>query len=115
MKLQALGSDLAKNVFHLVDLDRNGHVVIRKRCSRRQVLAFTANVEVQVIGMEACSGAHFLGRALREQGQLDDLSAVQNTDQSSRFGLAVVGELKRSIFPARSRARCFCITIRASG
>jgi transposase len=68
MKLQALGIDLAKNVFHLAGLDCNGHVVIRKRCSRRQVLAFTANVQVQVIGMEACSGAHFLGRALREQG-----------------------------------------------
>jgi transposase len=68
MKLQALGIDLAKNVFHLVGLDSSGQVVIRKRCSHRQVLVFTANVEVQVIGMEACSGAHFLGRALREQG-----------------------------------------------
>jgi transposase len=68
MKLQALGIDLAKNVFHLVGLDSSGQVVIRKRCSRTQLLAFTANVQVQVIGMEACSGAHFLGRALREQG-----------------------------------------------
>jgi transposase len=68
MKLQALGIDLAKNVFHLVGLDSSGQVVIRKRCSRTQVLAFTANLQVQVIGMEACSGAHFLGRALREQG-----------------------------------------------
>jgi len=68
MKLQALGIDLAKNVFHLVGLDSSGQVVVRKRCSRRQVLAFTANVQVGVIGMEACSGAHFLGRALREQG-----------------------------------------------
>jgi transposase len=68
MKLQALGIDLAKNVFHLVGLDSSGQVVIRKRCSRRQVLAFTANVQVGVIGMEACGGAHFLGRALREQG-----------------------------------------------
>jgi hypothetical protein len=42
--------------------------VIRKRCSRTQLLAFTANLQVQLIGMEACSGAHFLGRALREQG-----------------------------------------------
>ena len=68
MKLQALGIDLAKNVFHLVGLDANGQVVVRRRCSRGQLLAFTANVEVQVIGMEACSGAHFLGRALRKQG-----------------------------------------------
>jgi transposase len=68
MKLQVLGIDLGKTVFHLVGLDSTGRVVIRKRCSRRQLLAFTANLQVQLIGMEACSGAHFLGRALREQG-----------------------------------------------
>ncbi len=68
MKLHVLGIDLGKTVFHLVGLDSTGRAVIRKRCSRRQRLAFTANLEVQLIGMEACSGAHFLGRALREQG-----------------------------------------------
>jgi IS30 family transposase len=30
--------------------------------SRTQLLTFTANLQVQMIGMEACSGAHFLGR-----------------------------------------------------
>src|ERR1700688_3757618 len=68
MKIYALGIDLGKTVFHLVGLDSSGQVVVRKRCSRTQLLAFTGNLEVQVIGMEACSGAHFLGRALREQG-----------------------------------------------
>lgn len=77
MKLQALGIDLGKNVFHLVGLDSSGQVVIRKRCSRRQVLAFTANLQVAVIGMEACSGAHFLGRALREQGHQVRLMPAQ--------------------------------------
>src|SRR5580698_5253020 len=43
-------------------------IVVRKRCSRTQLLSFTANVQVQLIGMEACSGSHFLGRALCEQG-----------------------------------------------
>jgi transposase len=68
MTLQVLGIDLGKTVFHLVGLDSTGRVVIRKRCSRTQLLAFTANLQVQLIGMEACSGSHFLGRALREQG-----------------------------------------------
>jgi transposase len=68
MKLQTLGIDLGKTVFHLVGLDSTGKVVIRKKCSRRQLLAFTANLQVQLIGMESCSGSHFLGRALREQG-----------------------------------------------
>jgi transposase len=68
MKLNVLGIDLGKTVFHAVGLDSAGRVVIRKKCSRRQLLAFTANLQVQLIGMESCSGSHFLGRALREQG-----------------------------------------------
>ena len=68
MKLRTLGIDLGKTVFHLVGLDSTGKVVIRKKCSRRQLLAFTGNLQVELIGMESCSGSHFLGRALREQG-----------------------------------------------
>src|ERR1700720_1076624 len=68
MKLQAIGIDLGKTVFHLVGLDSSGNVIVRKRCSRTQLLKYTANLRVQRIGMEACSGSHFLARALREQG-----------------------------------------------
>jgi len=68
MEIHAIGIDLGKTLFHLVGVDACGTVVVRKRCSRSQLLAYTANVRVQRIGMEACSGSHFLGRALREQG-----------------------------------------------
>ena len=39
-----------------------------KKFSRKQLLHFTANLQVELIGTEACGGSHFLGRALREQG-----------------------------------------------
>jgi transposase len=68
MELHTIGIDLGKTVFHLVGLNLCGEVVVRKRFSRSQLLRFTANVRVGLIGMEACGGAHFLGRALREQG-----------------------------------------------
>ena len=68
MELHAIGIDLGKTLFHLVGVDAGGNVVVRKRCSRTQLLRYTANLRVQRIGMEACSGSHFLGRALREQG-----------------------------------------------
>ena len=77
MKLHVLGIDLGKTVFHLVGLDSTGKVVIRKRCSRRRLLAFTANLQVQLIGMESCSGSHFLGRALRDQGHQVRLMPAQ--------------------------------------
>jgi len=68
MKLHTIGIDLGKTVFHLVGLDLRGEVVVRKKLSRKQLLHYTANLHVDLIGMEACGGAHFLGRALREQG-----------------------------------------------
>ena len=68
MELSTVGIDLAKTVFHLVGLNMLGEVVVRKKVSRAQLLRFTANLSVKLIGMEACGGAHFLGRALRDQG-----------------------------------------------
>ena len=68
MELFTLGIDLGKTTFHLVGMSRRGEVVLRKRFSRAQLLHFTANLKVELIGMEACGGSHFLGRALREQG-----------------------------------------------
>ncbi len=68
MELRTIGIDLGKTVFHLVGLNLHGEVVVRKKCSRKQLLHFTANLKVRLIGMEACGGSHFLGRALREQG-----------------------------------------------
>jgi transposase len=68
MDIHAVGIDLGKNLFHLVAMDATGKVIIRKRCSRTQLLTFTANIRVWRIGMEACSGSHFLARALQQQG-----------------------------------------------
>src|SRR3984957_3816300 len=68
MELFTLGIDLGKTTFHLVGMNQRGEVVLRKRFTRSQLLNFTANLKVELIGMEACGGSHFLGRALREQG-----------------------------------------------
>src|SRR6266702_6906330 len=68
MEIHTIGIDLGKTVFHLVGLNRRGEVLVRKKCSRNQILRFTSNLQVSLIGLEACGGAHFLGRALREQG-----------------------------------------------
>jgi hypothetical protein len=66
MELHAIGIDPGKTVFHLVGLDSSGNVMVRKGCSHVQLLKYTANLRVQRIGMEACSGSHFLARALHD-------------------------------------------------
>ena len=68
MEMHTIGIDLAKTGFHFVGLNARGDVVVQRKCSRGQLLRFTSNLRVCLIGMEACGGAHFLGRALREQG-----------------------------------------------
>ena len=68
MHIASIGIDLGKNTFHLVALDDHGNIVIRKKFSRRQLLAYTANLPTSLVGIEACSGAHFIGAALRDQG-----------------------------------------------
>ena len=68
MSIASVGIDIGKNTFHLVALDAHGKVVARKKFSRPQLLAYTAQLDAVLIGMEACSGAHFLGAAIRNQG-----------------------------------------------
>jgi len=68
MQIRSVGIDLGKTTFHLVALGDNGKVLLKKKFTQRQLIAFTANLQTCLIGMEACSGAHFLGRTLRQQG-----------------------------------------------
>jgi transposase len=51
-----------------VALGDNGKVLLKKKFTQRQLITFTANLQTTLIGLEACAGAHFLGRALRERG-----------------------------------------------
>jgi transposase len=68
MELHTIGIHFDKTVFHLVRLNLCGAVVARRKFSRKQLLPFAANLQVKLIGMEACGGSHFLGRTLKEQG-----------------------------------------------
>ena len=68
MQIRSVGIDLGKTTFHLVALGDNGKVLLKKKFTQKQLITFTANMQTSLIGMEACSGAHFLGRTLREQG-----------------------------------------------
>jgi len=68
MEIRSVGIDLGKTSFHLVALGDKGKVLLKKKFTQKQLITFTANLQTCLIGMESCSGSHFLGRALREQG-----------------------------------------------
>lgn len=68
MDIVVLGIDLGKNVCSLVGLDAGGHVVLRRRMKRASVAGFARQWSSCVVAMEACCGAHHLGRQLAAQG-----------------------------------------------
>lgn len=77
MEISTLGIDLSKTSFHAIGLNARGEIVFRRKCSRKQLLQFTSNRQPMLIGMEACGGAHFLARALRNQGHEARLMPAQ--------------------------------------
>jgi len=77
MQIHSIGIDLGKTTFHLVALGTSGKILVKKKFTRKQLLIYTANLQASLIGLEACSGAHFLGRALRQQGHDVRLIAAQ--------------------------------------
>jgi len=68
MHITSIGIDLGKTTFHLVALGERNKVLVGRKFSRAQLLAYTANLPSSLVGLEACAGAHFMGARLREQG-----------------------------------------------
>jgi transposase len=66
--IAVLGIDLGKNRCSLAGLDSSGAVVLRRKITRESTVKFTATLPPCVVAMEACCGAHFLGRAFAAQG-----------------------------------------------
>src|ERR1700676_4035527 len=68
MDVDVLGIDLGKNSCSVVGLDPTGRVVLRRRMRRESIVALAAKLSGCVVAMEACCGAHHLGRLLAAQG-----------------------------------------------
>jgi transposase len=66
--IATIGVDLGKNTFHLVGLDKRGAIVLQQKVSRGQLERRLANIPRCLIGMEACSGSHHIGRQLAALG-----------------------------------------------
>jgi transposase len=66
--VNTVGIDLGKNIFHLVGTDSTGKIVWRKQRTRQALVPFLAPLPPVTIGMEACGGAHYWARQLRQHG-----------------------------------------------
>lgn len=72
------GLDIAKQVFHLIRLERSGKEVQRKKLRRSQVLRYFAQQPAEHIIMEACASSHYWARELRELGHTVELLPPQH-------------------------------------
>lgn len=77
MNIQTLGIDLGKSKFHVVGLDAQGRPVLRREFNRTQLMRWVANTPACLIGMEACSGAHYFGHRFAAHGHTVRLMPAQ--------------------------------------
>lgn len=75
--IKVLGIDLAKNVFQVHGYDEGGYTVLTKTLKRKELSEFISRLDLCVIGMEACGGAHYWGRKFKAMGHEVKLVAPQ--------------------------------------
>lgn len=68
MNISTIGIDIAKEVFQVHGVDKMGKTVLKKKLSRKEMLAYFANLPPCLIGIEACGGSHYWSRKLSELG-----------------------------------------------
>lgn len=70
MNIKVLGIDLGKTVCGLTGLDEAGAVLFRKRLQRQRhrLLDFLSTLPPCVVAIEACGGAHHIGRFCLQKG-----------------------------------------------
>src|ERR1700738_4806267 len=93
--ITTIGIDLGKNTFHLVGLDKRGAMALQRKVSRSQLEHRLSNVPRCLIGMEACSGSHHIGRQLTALGHDVRLIPAQHVNRSSRGTRTTAVMLKR--------------------
>ena len=77
MKITTIGIDLAKEVFQVHGVDVHGKAMLRKQLRRSEMVKFFANLELCLIGMEACGSSHYWARKLGEFGHTVRLMSPQ--------------------------------------
>ncbi len=77
MEVTTIGIDIAKRIFQIHGVDKNGKTVLKKKLMRDQVLSFMANLPKCLVGMEACGGANYWGREITKLGHEVKLIAPQ--------------------------------------
>ncbi len=77
MTITVIGSDIAKEVFQIHDVDAHGKIRLRKQLCRYQMAQFFADLDPWSIGIEPCGRTHYWARLLSQFGYTVKLMAPQ--------------------------------------
>jgi transposase len=69
-KIITVGLDLAKSIFQVHGIGKDGRVLVRRMLRRSQVLPFFQALPSCLVGMEACASAHHWAREIAALGHL---------------------------------------------
>ncbi len=107
-EITTIGLDLAKHVFQVHGVNGKGITVLRKRLPRGQMLSFLSPLAPCLIGVKACTTAHYWAQELRALGHPDAcaIREVSNLDASMKaicfggFSSSTKGKLARTPSPS---------------
>ena len=68
MSIVILGVDLGKNACSIVGVDATGAVVLRRSMRRQTLIDYVSKLPACIVAMEACCGAHHMGRLFAGHG-----------------------------------------------
>jgi transposase len=111
-KIIRIGMDTSKSVFQLHGVDEAGEVALRRKLTRKAMVAFFASLPSTVIAIEACGSAHHWARVLTGMGHEVRLLPPQHVkplvmrnknDAADAAALCeALGRPKLKIVPAKS-------------
>ena len=68
MNIATIGIDIAKDVFQIHGVCRDGKVMVSRQLRRQQLLPYLRQLTPCTVGLEACPGAHYWARQIAALG-----------------------------------------------
>lgn len=76
-EIRALGIDLATSVFHVMGINDQGEIILKRQLRRARLAEFMVRLAPCTVYMEACGSAHHWGRKFASYGHEPKIIAAQ--------------------------------------
>jgi len=76
-KVNAIGIDLAKSIFHIYGVDKYGNCLFKHKAKRHNLLEILARYESKTVFLESCGSSHYWAREINKIGHAVKLIAPQ--------------------------------------